>query len=243
MLINVFSSHRTGSTWWAHYIKNQYSNGKLYNEIFNQVRYLRDAEVGSGKFVQEEDYTDSCFWRAPDDSCTEIVNNYRELVAKDSSRFNKWLQFFKQSTDTVVCHTHLSPLQDNKYLTELSKIGDKNYYVYRENVLEQLASFVILEHTGEFGVTTKDKANISTKFTYPIIDIKSIEWKSWEIIHSEEIVNKLIVNFEKIKYESMPFNETIDGMPLKQNVSAFNRLCLIDQELIKQIYSRAQNVK
>lgn len=41
----------------------------------------------------------------------------------------------------------------------------------------------------------------------------------------------------------MPFHETIDGMPLKQNVSAFNRLCLIDQELIKQIYLRAQNVK
>lgn len=41
----------------------------------------------------------------------------------------------------------------------------------------------------------------------------------------------------------MPFHETVEGMPLKQNVSAFNRLCMIDQVLIKQIYARTQNDK
>jgi hypothetical protein len=239
MLINVFSLHRTGSTWWAHYIKNQYPGSKIYNEIFNQLWYFTINENGS--FTWHNEYSDGCFWRAPNASCTEIVHNYRELATKDNLRFDRWLKFLELSTDTIICHTHLSPLQDDKYLTELCKIGNKNYYVYRENILEKIASFVILEHTGEYTVFTKDRANINVKFTYPIINMKSTEWKIYEILHANEFIENKLFNYERIKYEFMPFNETIEGMPLKQNVSAFDRLCIIDQELIKQIYTRTKN--
>lgn len=241
MLINVFSSHRTGSTWWAHYIKKQHPGSKIYNEIFNQLWYFTINENGS--FTRHDEYSDGCFWRAPNASCTEIVHNYRELATKDNLRFDKWLKFFKLSTNINICHTHLSPLQDVAYLTKLSSIGDKNYYVYRENILEQMASFIILEHTGEFAAFTEDRSNITEKFTYPIIDTESIEGKIQEILHADEFIDNKLFNCERIKYESMPFSETIEGMPLKQNVSAFDRLCMIDQILLKQIYGRTKNVK
>ena len=241
MLINVFSSHRTGSTWWCHYLKSKYPGSILYNESFNHLRYYSKDVDGNVK--QEDEFLEGYFWKAPNESCTEIVCNYRELVPKDSSRFNKWLRFLESSPDINICHTHLSPLQDNRYLTELCKIGDKNYYVYRENLLEQLASFMILQHTNEYTAFTKDRSNISEKFTYPIIDMKTIEWKIQEILESDKFIDGKLFNYERIKYESMPFHETVKGMPLKQNVSAFDRLCIIDQVLLKQIYGRTKNVR
>jgi hypothetical protein len=241
MLINVFSLHRTGSTWWAHYIKNQYENGILYNEIFNQLKYYkRDEDL---KHTPYEEYEEGLCWRCPNDSYTEIVHNYRELTSADDDRFDRWLKFFELSKNTAVVHTHLSPLQDLSYLTKLSEIGDKNYYVYRENVLEQMASYQIMKHNGIYGVFTKDEAYNSEKFGYPIIDIEMMEWFCGDIMNADKLAKERIVNFERIRYESMPFNKTVDGMPLKQSRSAFNRLCLIDQTLIKQIYARAKNDK
>lgn len=87
-------------------------------------------------------------------------------------------------------HTHLTPLQDEKYLTELSEIGDNNYYVYRENKLEQIASCALVTHTGEYSAFTKDKSNISEKFTYPIIDVKSVEWICYDIARADKLVNE-----------------------------------------------------
>ena len=207
MLINVFSSHRTGSTWWAHYLRSKNPGSTLYNETFNHLRYYAKNEDENVR--QEDEFEQGYFWKAPDETCREIISNYRELTPKDSNRFNKWLKFLELSPNVNICHTHLSPLQDNKYLTELCKMGDKNYYVYRENLLEQLASFMILEHTNEYTAFTKDRSNITEKFTYPIIDMKSVEWKIQEILHADEFIENKLFNYERIKYESMPFNETI----------------------------------
>ncbi len=234
MLINVFSLHRTGSTWWAHYIKNQYENGVLYNEIFNQLKYYRrNPDTTHTPF---EEYEDGLAWRCPDDSYTSIVHNYRELTPADDNRFDKWLKFFELSKDVAVVHTHLTPLQDQKYLTELSKLGDKNYYVYRENVLEQMASYQILRYNSEFGVFTKDKALSRQPIPCTIVEIDVMEWFCRDIMNADKLVEEKLVNYERIKYESMPFNKTVEGMPLKQSISAFNRLTIMDQVLIRQIY-------
>ena len=240
MLINVFSLHRTGSTWWAHYMKNQHRGGVLYNEIFNQLHYFRRNEDRTHTHFKE--YANGLCWRAPDESCTEIVFNYRELTDKDNdTRFYRWISYFRQLKHPVIIHTHLTPLQDEKYLTELSKIGDKNYYVYRENSIEQISSFSIMNHTGEYGIFAEDKSKESSKFEYTIVDENFTRWMCKEILRADKLVDDKIINSERISYESMPFYKTVEGMPLKQNVSAFSRLCSEDQELIKRIYTEEKN--
>lgn len=189
MLINVFSLHRTGSTWWAHYIKNQYPDSKLYNEeILNKVVYFRrEADKTLTTFSE---YEEGLTWRCPNDNCTEVIHHSRKLTPEDNNRFDKWMKYFEVTNKIIICHTHLTPTPDEKYLTRLSEIGTKNYYVYRENVLEQIASFVISEYTGEYGAFTKDKSNISEKFTYPIISMESIEWMCYEIARADKLVNE-----------------------------------------------------
>jgi hypothetical protein len=243
MLINVFSLHRTGSTWYSHYLKNKYPNGELYNEWFNQLQYFKLNPDNS--FTPQSEYSEGCFFRAPNEAGTELVHVFRELTPEDDVRFDKLLTYLKREsqTKTIVIHTHLTPLRDEDILLELSKAGDKNYYVYRENTIEQLASYTLLLHTGEYGAWTKDRAHLTERYEHPIVDVGAIEWLCNDIMRAEALIERKIVNFERIKYESMPFEHTIDGMPLKQNVSAFNRLCMIDQLLINQIYERVKNGK
>ena len=241
MLINVFSTHRTGSTWWCHYLINKNPGGIFYNELFNQVTYF--AVGGNDKYIPFNEYKEGYYWRSPNNACKRLLHHYYKVPDEYEGRYERWIKYLEFSPEVNICHTHLWPLRDSKYLAELCKIGDKNYYVYRENILEQMASLIIMEHTGEYTVVTKEKSNISEKFTYPIIDMKTIEWKMKEILHAEEFIADKLFNYERIKYESMPFHETVEGMPLKQNVSAFDRLCIIDQVLLKQIYGRTKNVR
>jgi hypothetical protein len=242
MLLNVFSLHRTGSTWWAQYLQSQHPNSKIYNETFNECAYFT---VDKNKvWTSYSEYADGRFYRIPNKKGTKLLDVFaKSTIEQEAERLDRWLNFFKLSKHTIVCHTHITPIQDEKYLTELSKIGDKNYYVYRENIFEQIASFIILKHTGEYGVTTVDKSLQIEKYTYPIIDIPMIEWMCYEILRADKLVEDKLVNIQRVRYESMPFEKTLPGMPLKQNVSAFNRLCIIDQTLIKQIYNRVKNGK
>ena len=189
MLINVFSLHRTGSTWWSHYIKNQYPGAELLNEIFNQLIYHKRDLNGAWQTARE--YSEGWCWHLPNNEYTDIASYYREITPQEEAdRFDRWIEFFRLSKKSYVVHTHLTPLQDEKYLTELSEIGDNNYYVYRENKLEQIASCVLVTHTGEYSAFTKDKSNISEKFTYPIIDVKSVEWICYDIARADKLVNE-----------------------------------------------------
>ena len=142
MLINVFSLHRTGSTWWAHYIKQKNSGSVFYNERFNQLYYFKLKPDGTVTAPFHE-YEDGCFWESPNEDYTDIIKIHRKLTPEDDNRFDRLLEFMKceAKTKTIVIHTHLTPIQDEKYLTELSIAGDKNYYVFRENVIEQLSSY------------------------------------------------------------------------------------------------------
>jgi hypothetical protein len=230
MLINIFSLHRSGSTWWTYYIRNQYKNSIFFNEVFNQLNYFSVNEDNT--YTPQDTYFDGCFWQSPNEDLTYIVNHYRKITDSDSNRFDNWVKFIGLLQSPVICHTHFSPLQNKKYIIDLADISKKNYYVYRENIHEQLASLSIMRHTKEYMVTDADSALKSTQFEYSIVDKESIKFFINDVKQAEQFMEDNIHNVEYIKYESMPFSETLSGMPLKQNMSAFARLCSHDQSTI-----------
>ncbi len=237
MLINVFSLHRTGSTWFSHYIKNQYPGSLILNEIFNQLAYFTTDE--NDVFTPHEEYFEGCFFRAPNRECTKVERYFRKFIKEDECRFDRWIQYIKNSPLQHICHTHLSPLQDEKYLCELSLIADKNYYIYRENILEQIASKQIMDYTGEYKVTIPEKANRSDRFIESIVHPYAALHFYEQIMNADDLVDGYISsNVEKLSYESLPFEKTINGMPLKQNISAFERLCDSDQEILRNMVNQ-----
>lgn len=240
MLINVFSTQRTGSTWWAYYqltqLRKKIPQTTLLNEVFNQLEYFtlrpNDEYVGP-----HSEYFFGCFWRAPNEECSKIVRNFSEMSKEENvNRFDRWIKYIRLSEYPIVCHTHLSPIVDEKYLSQLNDMGDKNYVVYRENILDQLASMAIATYTGLWKTYLPN--TVGSKYDYSIISgqvLNSVVWLHALISTAPTMISTHIKNAEVISYESMPFDQTLYGMPRKQNQSSFSRLCEQDQQIIIKI--------
>lgn len=236
MLINVFSTHRSGSTWWTKYQHFLNPGSIVLNETFNQLGYMKD-EVDPIRITHHHEYHPGCYWIAPTTDLNEIGSFYFKMDITPEERFNRWVEYIKHYNGTIICHTHTEPLVNGKYIYQLSEIADKNYFVYRDDVVNQLASFQIMQLTGEHAITSDKNSNRTDRLTRSIVERYQAEWHLRSIREARKIANE-IENVEFINYNNMPTHVEFEGTIYKQNASAFNRLCDIDQEILLEVYNK-----
>lgn len=235
MLITCLSMPRTGSVWWGEYQKILHSDSIILHEPFNYSFYC--FSNGNRRMSILNEYKEGAFWKNPNLETGNIDDCYHERNLHHDQLCDKWEIFIKEHKNTVICRNHIIPMK-NKYLEFLSNNSSHVFYTYRENIHEQIASYAIGAHTREFVCYDPKYSNNNEIFKDSIIAgniLTIIESFSNEIKNASHIVEKYFPECEWIKYEDMPFDNSIEGLPLKQNASAFHRLSDVDKNIINEI--------
>lgn len=236
MIINVWTSPRTGSNWFckklAHDFK-AYSISEMFNlnlysyyntEINNSIYFMKDYQEGfyfteysvvNGKIIEQKIYGQ----RVKDNSEEEL---YR-------------ISLLDKITQTVILSNHASPISEAAY-RKLMQIGNKNYYLYRENLEALMESYAICYATKTF-IQYGNSKDIETEID---INVKVYENLADRII---AWCNLDMTDGEIVRYEDLDFNEYIDedNMPVKQYNNKVITISESNKKIIKKLCEKIRN--
>lgn len=219
MLINLWATPRTGSTWFSQHLKSQYPGSQLLREMFVQSILARYYFIDQNGIVRNSEYyKPGCHFTEYylDNGLikTKIVHGPRTLSDRNELEYLlDIVERFDSSSNTYIFHHHVTmPLE---IIERLKRKADRNIYLHRKNKREQLASFAIAVASKQWIATDKSHVVNDQVSDIPIKllkeFIKLIE--KWDSLEKEEI----------IAYEDLEFVEK-PGLPYKQNYDHSSRL-------------------
>jgi len=232
MLINLWSTPRTGSIWYSKYLAKQYENSIWLSEFFN----THDMNLYSyfDKFRQHKsttEYSFGCWYR--DYFIKDGIISYR-LSYNPRRRAIHEEEVYRRSLidqcnlkQNIILHNHVRPMDDN-IRKHLVSIADKNIYITRNNKREQLYSFAIALSTKEWVKYTNGNQQ---EIQIDNVDLSQVNQlldhiKFWDSIDKN---NADIIAYEDINFVS------IDGMPMKQNTNHISKLNISIVEEINRL--------
>jgi len=235
MIINIFSTPRTGGIYFTYYTARQ-NNSEFINELFNEHMF------GTYRFFDKNntlcisyDYHESFFYYDyyHDQDCyIKIKRNYspwnRSLDEEREYRFN--LLKNRNTNQNLVLNNHVGTMCETiqEYLT---LIAEKNIYLYRKNILNQLYSFAIAKMYNNFISFNKDQIRtekIKKSNKEEIIRLIGMI-KKWQNLKKSQ-------NSQLISYEELDFS-LIHGFPIKQNSDYTLRLSSDEMKEIDDLYN------
>jgi hypothetical protein len=235
MIINLWSTPRTGSVWYSNYLKQQYPDSILITEIFNQYHMnIYYHFTHDGKRINTHTYKEGfCY----DDYI--IINDaisIRKVFAKRTRSIEQEeayrIDLFNQIIFNVplILHNHVAPI-DEQIRQRLIDIAEKNIYIYRKDKRAQLASYAIAFSTKQF-VQFFDKEE-----TGVIDDI--------DPMHLENLVSRIKIwdqlpKQDVVAYEDIEFFNKYNW-PKKQNKDYRLRLSNNMISLIDSLISKYEN--
>lgn len=233
MIINLWSTPRTGSVWYSYHLQKKLCPSTLLTEPFNKYHMDLYYRIENGIMKNYHEYLPGSFYKnyswANGKLMTERKFQQRTRTIEEEEKYLVSLLEKIDGETNYVIHNHVSPMSEN-IRTKLMTMGE-NIFIYRKDKVAQLASYAIACETKEF-VRFSRKENIQEKIT--IRDIEPLRnlinrIKVWDSLTKEN----------SIAYEDIGFYE-LDGMPIKQNADYLTRLSIesINQiiELLKSEY-------
>ncbi len=236
MITNVFSTPRTGSTWYSLFLKDlllkQKENNKVsfLSEPFNQYHYGLYHEQTDSSFYNHQEYQNGRFYKklVLKDGLVVTEKIYEKKSQSMEEEFLYKRELIQKAECDLIVHNHVAPLSDEIF-NFLLDIGHKNYMLCRKDIKQQLASYAIAYHTKKFVdfKTPKESLNFETSIvqTQPLKDLLG------RIKKQRQIMEQFPNTFEVINYEDIQFTEYLES-PKKQNQDAWKSLCSSDQECI-----------
>lgn len=228
MLINLWSTPRTGSVWYSYYLQRKNLPCVLLSEMFN--RYHMDLYYlihPTGKIENLHHYVPNSFYKEYFIKEGKLLSkNLYEKRIRSIPEEEYYLHSLLREIDfrsfNYVLHNHVAPM-NNQIRDTLMELG-KNIFIYRKDKLAQLASYAIANETREYVSFSKPNYKESIKISVsnfsPIKDlVKRI--KIWDSLQKENIIA-----YEDINFVNSP------GMPVKQNEDYRNRL---DERSLKKL--------
>lgn len=216
MIINIWSTPRTGSVWYSCY-QTYLHNGYLISEPFNTFYMIYHKSI-DGRVFNLPDYEEGSFYIdyfLEDGAYTSRkVFGKRERTVEEEEQYRLGLIEKLDLSKTHIIRNHVSPLSES-IRKRLLEIGQKNFYTYRKDKRAQLASYAIAFASKEFMLLDENKR---TDDLVDDIDTAPLEQlieriKVWDKLEKEEV----------IAYEEMPFQDIL-GFPVKQNKNHYSRL-------------------
>lgn len=229
MIINLWSTPRTGSVWYSYHLQKLHEPAILLTEPFNRYHMNLYHFFVNGKVVNLDDYVHGSFYKDYFLENGRIVynSNYSKrsrTIQQEEDHLLRLLDKINKE-DNYIIHNHVYPISE-KILDKLVEIGD-NIWIYRKDKVAQLSSYAIAFATKEF---VRFNKNIQTDNT--LIEIKDVEplkrlinrIKIWDSLSKETT----------IAYEDIEFYE-LPGMPYKQNNNYADRLSANSIRLINDL--------
>lgn len=218
MLINLWTTPRTGSNWYARKLARDYGSGNQFyslNELFNQNIYSYYYRNVDERIYFLKDYSPGCYYEDfVLDSSGIIVSNkvYNTRSRSPLSEEQHRMELVRAASgrNVMVLSNHVSPINADIY-KELYRIADRNIFLHRNNIKDQLSSYCI-------SYATKQFVNFHSPGVLPdniCVELPVIENIAHRILHWHSIKKSPLD--EIVSYESIDFGEHTDaGMPTVQ---------------------------
>lgn len=213
MIINLWSTPRTGSVWYSHHLASTNQPSILLTEPFNRFHMNMYYMISHNNTItNHHQYTDGSFYKEyylqENRLLTRRMYGKRQRTVEEEEQYLSSL-FTKLGADTdvnYIVHNHVEPM--SKHIRDFLMTIGQNVFIYRKDKFAQLASYAIAYETKEFARFNKSnivRNNIEMQDLQPLIDLIN-RIKVWDSIDKKY----------SIAYEDIKFYET-PGMPLKQN--------------------------
>lgn len=242
MIINLWSTPRTGSNWYSAYLLNQYKkenkNTFVIHQYLNHFHLINYSKAGYGDWLYE--YSKGLCYPAYVfnhlKQSIELIGICKKRDKDECSEEEFRIQLFERHNHVkhpVIFHNHVAPMS-NKAYDYLFKKADRNLFLYRENIKDQLSSYALAYGTAIWKPLTNYK-------TFSDITVeKNILENLYERIKKWHTLDK--TNCEIIKYEELNFNQTEFSLPKKQNIkNAFDQLSVETQDTILHLADNFNN--
>lgn len=240
MIINLWSTPRTGSIWYSHWLKFNHPGSMLITEMFNKLHmnmyHVQDSKgtilnfhhVVPGGFFKE--------YHLDDNNYLTVRRNYGTRSRSPDQEEQYHWELIKQvnPTQVLIVHNHVEPMAiDIKQY--LLNSADKNIWICRRDRVAQLASYAVAISTRKFaefiGTGPQDLVQDCDEF-YLTNLLKRIQvWDQSPKNHSD------IVEFEQINFQNLP------GFPVDQNIDPTKRLSRRLLNIITQMVRDYENTK
>lgn len=241
MLTVIWSTPRTGSTWYSHNLYNQVKVDNPYciflRQYLNKFNLDTYNKHGIKDFVKP--FEQGCFFTDYyiDNFSKKILfkpvshERVRNLHEEEAYRIGL-LEKANIQKFPIIIHQHVSPMSIDAYYYLKNK-ADKNIYLYRENMVDQLASYVVAVYTQKF------RRDIHSKIT-TVTDAEISKQQLIELCERIKYWHKLDkTDCEVIKFEDIPFNDA--GQLQKQHsVKPINQVSNNMRDLIFDLDSKFQ---
>lgn len=241
MIINVWSTPRTGSVWYSFYQQSLYPDAIHSNEMFNRYHMGLYHKIENGRRLNLRDYEDGCFYSEHYIQDGVILDKEiydrrtRSLDEEEQYRISLFDQY--TSPRTIIVHNHVDPISEH-VRQKLTEIADKNFYLYRKDKRAQLGSYVIASSTRQF-VQFNDEQQ-----TGIVNDVQPNLLEN--LIHRIRVWDSLTKNLDSkseiIAYEDINFVHT-KGFPKKQNLDYRQRLSENMLNLIDSLVAEYEQTK
>lgn len=223
MIINIWSTPRTGSVWLMHHLKAQYNRPHTLLiaapfEPWQNSTYRIVLPDGRDKFIPH--YQSGAFFQDFYFDGQGILRsrlNYCQRVRTPGQEAEHNLKLLKKvkSDQIVIVNNHV-PIEKN-YFDRMLTLASRNIWIDRKNKKDQLASWAISMHSGTF--TYFDRSHVFSD-QVDIFDKKLLvdlvkRIKVWEKCDK---TGHEVLSFEDLELYSGP------GFPVDGNTNSWSRL-------------------
>jgi len=218
MIINLWSTPRTGSNWYASYLSHQHKkvNSKtiLFHQYLNHFHFINYSEPNHTDWVYE--YEMGCTYpHYQFDVLKQAINKSyksgkRTKTPEEEEIYRiELLEKHNHDKFPLILHNHVMPMSKKSY-DYLYHKADKNVFLYRENLVDQLSSYALAYQT----TIWKPRKNL------PVFkDVKTDEHVIKDLYDRVVYWHKLDKkNADIIKYEDINFKDYSEIKIPKQNV-------------------------
>jgi len=234
MIVNLWSTPRTGSNWYSQYLYKSYSANKkiqLYAQYLNQYHFINYIKPNYSDFVYA--YEKNCHYKfyAFDqlrESITHTIKGEKRIRDSDSEEQYRLdlLSKHNHKKNPSIFYSHIAPMSELAYKT-LFDMADRNIFLYRKDVKRQVSSYTLAYGTTQYKPNTSSTIYNDIDVDYGVIKNLIDRIIKWHALDK--------TNCEIVCYEDLQFNLHLD-LPKQQNkIDPFSQLSKNTQDHILEL--------
>lgn len=238
MIVNLWSTPRTGSVWYSKHLCKLQGTALLMTEPFNRYHMNMYYYLEKNSYKNIHEYKLEAFYKEyylDDDKFIAIRKVYdkrkRSVEQEEDYLLNILEKYNKEQK--IIMHNHVSPI-NNVIKEYLLSVSNENIYIYRKNKRAQLGSYAIAYATKQFAAFTEEQKQfniITTVEKEPLVNLIE-RIKIWDKLKTNNI----------IAYEDINFYDE-NNFPIKQNHDYKKRLTPESINLIDELVENYENSK
>lgn len=235
MIVNLWSTPRTGSNWYSQYLHQYYleSNKRtiLYTQYLNEFQMTGYHKFGYGDLVYdyEPGLSYKYFYYDHLSKAISYKAKYEPRTLSLEQEESYRLDLIKKHNfdrNPAIFYNHVRPTSDYAY-KYLFDLADKNIFLYRKDIKRQLSSYALGYGTKQYKASRENKVYENVEVEYPIL--KNLTDR---IVHWYKLDK---TNCEIICYEDLDFKK-INNLPKQQNkIDPFTQLSSNTQSNILEL--------